>query len=311
MDDSYRNLEYYLVKGFINGHGKNALPIHAAFLGLSDGRSERFLRTRFSRDPIEKDTPWSDLVTLLNAGEPTEDDGQENSDPLQGYAERLNLFIHSERVLLTEKKALDAKAIERFVTHFCAYDLEINAITFVDVTKVSEEDVASLLKELREKAPGEAQGAGGPEDESGGTDQATDSADLNEIFLECGMVIDPVAGLPASKLSVGQEIYCRLPEDSPFYKICESNMQDFNGIVIGSVTGIKTNEFGNSVVAVALSEGISGVMKVQGNIWVKVGSHGTKARNSAQGELPHYMMLGTIGAALLLLAIGILFRYLN
>jgi hypothetical protein len=310
IDDNYRNPWCYLVKGFVNGHGKNSLPIYAVFLGMSDGRSERLLRTRFLMEPVERDTPWSDLVTLLNAPtEPAEDGNRENSDPMQGYAERLRLFIHSERILMTEKKELDTKAIERDVTHFCAYDLDINAITFVDVTRVSESEASSMLTEFREKAPGDANGEDGQQADD--AEPAADEENPNEVFIECGVVIDPVAGLPASKLSEGQEIHCRLPADSPFYKICETNLPNFNGIVTANVTGVKTNEFGNSVIAVSLAEGITGVMKVKGNIWIKTGLRASATHGIPSGELQRYMMLGAIGVALLLVAIGILFHLMD
>ncbi|MDR1514704.1 MAG: hypothetical protein LBS45_03340 [Synergistaceae bacterium] len=314
--DADRNLKFFLIKGFINGHEKNSMPVNALFLGVSEGMNLRFLKTRFTTDPIDMNIPLSDLPALLNApGTQREDseDSEENNDSLPRYEKRLHDFISAERVFVTEKRALDAKAIERAITHFCSFDLEISAITFAEVISASEEDVSALLSKLKWK-PSDGAKWDSPEEGNREADQAADGKnadETNEIFVECNAVIDPVAGLPASKLSIGQEICCRLPEDSPFYKICKSNLPNFNGVVSGGVTGVKTNEFGNSVISMSLAEGISGVMKVQGNIWIKTGPDNAPRQETANSKLPRYILLGAVGAALLIIIIGILFHFMN
>jgi hypothetical protein len=308
MDDANRNPAYFLIRGFINGHEKNSVPVNALFLGVS-GTNLRFLKTRFTRDPIEMDIPSSEMTALLDAPrKPAEDDSEGNADLLQRYEERMYNFIKSERIFIAEKRSLDAKAIERAITHFCAGDLEISAITFVEVTGASAEDVLAMIPGLNEKTDKSNDGA---EEEDGEGNQAETGGNTEEIFIECNVVIDPVAGLPASKLRAGQEIRCRLPEKSPFYEICKSNLPDFDGVVSGKVTGVKTNEFGNSVISISLADGITGVMKVQGNVWIKTERDNAPHHKNADGKLTRYMLLGAAGAALLLLAIVILFHFMN
>jgi hypothetical protein len=314
MDDLNRNLSYNLTKGLINGHEKNSSPVYGVFLGVSAETSLYLLKTRFTAEPIETGITQEDLLALLNAPrmpekEDGEGGGETSGDSLLKYGERLKGFIESRSLLVSEKGTLDAKAIERKITYFCSSELEISAVTFVDVIDASPDEAASLIAScVPDSGEGKNDGEGAAEDDEG------EGKKTDEIFIECAAVIDPVAGLPVSKLVKGQEVCCRLPETSPFYQICQSSIPDFNGIVSGSVTGIKINEFGSAVVAVNLAEGISGAIKVQSSIWIKTtgdaAKHGSTA-NSANREITRNILLGTIGAALLLLAIGIFFYFMN
>jgi hypothetical protein len=314
MNDFNRNFSYNLIKGLINGHEKNSSPIYGVFLGVSAEASLYLLKTRFTAEPIETGIAREDLLALLNAprthGKEDGEGGDEKSgDSLLEYEERLNDFIKSKNLLVSEKGTIDAKAIERKITYFCSSELEINAVTFVDVIDASPDEAVSLIASC---APNSGEGKN--EGECAAEEDAGEGKRTDEIFIECAAVIDPVAGLPISKLVKGQEICCRLPETSPFYKICQSGIPDFNGIVSGSVTGIKVNEFGSAIVAVSLAEGISGAIKVQSNIWIKSAGDVANCRgtaNSSRHEIARNILLGAIGAALLILAIGIFFRFMN
>ena len=308
MDDIKRNVSYNVTKGFINGHEKNSSPVYGVFLGVSSKMTLHLLMARFAAEPIEMEISQSELLALLNAPRAQEENGgEERCRPLLKYEESLKHYIESNRILLSENGSLDAKAIERNITYFCSSELEISAVSFVDV--INDPDSASALLDACGAGKGNK---GWAEDEDG--DSRKDGSDKkpDEIFIECAAVIDPVAGSPVSKLVIGQEVCCRLPETSPFYEICRTSLPGFDGIVTGSVTGTKINEFGNAVVAVSLAEGISGTMKVQGNVWIKIAktAHPDQA-NPANYELARDIALGTVGAALLLLAIVMLFRFMN
>ncbi|MDR0615262.1 MAG: hypothetical protein LBG29_00485 [Synergistaceae bacterium] len=310
MDDIRRNVSYNLTKGFINGREKNSSPVYGVFLGVSSKMTLHLLMARFAAEPIETEISRSELLALLNAPRAREENdggGEERGGPLLTYEERLKHYIESNRILLSENGSLDAKAIERNITYFCSSELEISAVSFVDV--INDPDSASALLDACGTGKGNK---GWAEDEDG--DSRKDGSDKkpDEIFIECAAVIDPVAGSPVSKLVIGQEVCCRLPETSPFYKICRTSLPGFDGIVNGSVTGTKINEFGNAVVAVSLAEGISGTMKVQGNVWIKIAKTAPPDQaNSANYEIARDIALGTVGAALLLLAIVMLFRFMN
>jgi hypothetical protein len=263
-----------------------------------------FVKTQFILEEVSRDISWDEFLYILN--EPDEEDCEE---ALRTYEEALYNFISTERVLTSDKREPDDKAIERKITYFCTNSLGINAVTFVELTPVGGDEVYTLLPFLDEEGKEGAGQDDGADD--GERDAAADEENAPEIFVACAPVIDPVAGVAASKLSVGDSLYCRLPEDSPYYKICATNVQDFNGVVTAEVTGVKASEFGSSIVALSLADGISVVMKLSGNITVKMAPGGRAAAGNGLGERNRDMIFCAIGVVVLLCVIAIFFHFLT
>jgi hypothetical protein len=306
MSEMDRYASFTVVKGFIHGREKSARPVYGLFLGVSQGMHEYYLKTHFILEPVDREIDWSRFLSILNGQEEDERD-----EALSKYEEDLRNFISIDRVFLSEKKALDPKAIERKITYYCADDLDMSAVTFIDATSMERDELYSRMPFLKNASIGDS-GAGDEnpvseeDNEPGGDDKNT-----NAIFIECTPVIDPIAGIPVSKLAIGQSVSCHLPEDSPFYKMCVATLPDFDGIVTGEVTGIKVNEFGNSVVAMDLADGITGAMKIPGNIWIKAAHKGAAPAKTTDNKLPRSMLFGVIGVIALICAILILFHYLT
>jgi hypothetical protein len=289
----------------IHGREKHSRSVYGLFLGVSADLELYYLKARFMLEPAEGDIEWGQFLSLLNASDEKKDDEGEDG-PLAKYGEKLHTYIETERILITEKRELDAKTIERCVTYFCTDSLDISAVTFVDLSSMDISEVLALMPFLNDEQDGDDAGGGS----SGDWQENDGQEDSDEIFIECAPVIDPISGVAVSKLTVGQSVCCRLPEDSPFCKICAASLPDFDGIVSGEVTGVKVNEFGGAVVAVNLAEGISGAMKIQGSVWIKAvrgPSDGTPDSN----EVPRSILISAIGVAVLLCAIGILFHFLS
>jgi hypothetical protein len=303
MSEIDRRQKYNLVRGTIHGREKTSRAIYGVFLGVSAGFKQYYLKTRFILEPVDKDMPWKDFISILDAPDLEEED-EERDETLQRYGTRLQSFIETDRLLFSDKRDLDPKTIERKITYYCADDLDFSSMTFVDITSESADNIYSLLPSLKTGSDGGGANDENREDKESGEEQS------EEVFIECEAVIDPVAGVPVQKLSIGQQVCCRLPEESPFYKICRTSLPDFDGVVIGAITGVKTNEFGNSVIATSLAEGISGAMKVKGNVWIKIAQEISEAPKVIGYELPRNIILGAIGVSALLLAIGILFHFL-
>jgi hypothetical protein len=299
---------YSIARGFIHGREKGSRSVYGLFLGVASGLKLCYVGARFTLDPADRDISWDEFISLLKSAENVRD------ETLAKYEDQLRDFLETERVLQSDRRSLDGKVIERKVTYFCADVLDVSAVTFVELSSVTGEEIFTLLPFLRE---GDEEGQKETDSSKDGNgEEAPDYGEedgnaADEIFITCAPVIDPVSGVQASKLIAGESVYCRLPEDSPFYKICAVSIADFDGVVKGEVTGVKVNEIGTSVVALSLADGISGALKLSPNVSIKRVRRDDDASNNAEDELPRNILLVAAGVTILLCAMGILFHFLS
>ncbi|MDR1943204.1 MAG: hypothetical protein LBQ19_00110 [Synergistaceae bacterium] len=308
MGEFDRFESYSIARGFIHGSEKNSRRLCGLFLGVASGLKLCYLGVRFTLDPVDKDVSWEELLSLLKSTE------SERNETLVNYENRLHDFLERERVLLSSKRALDRKAIERKTTYFCADVLGVSAVTFVELSSVTGEEIFTLLpflKEGDEEGKKESGLSEDGEDKKGLDCGEGDENTADEIFIPCDPIIDPVLGIQASKLAVGESVYCRMPENSPFYKICAASVAGFDGVVKGEVTGVKINEIGTSVVALNLADGISGALKLSPNVSIKKVRRDDGAPSGAEDRLPRNILLVAAGVTILLCAMRILFHFLS
>ncbi|MDR3254415.1 MAG: hypothetical protein LBT31_02455 [Synergistaceae bacterium] len=298
MSDADRYLRYTIVKGFILGKEKNSRQVNGLFLGVAAGMKQYYLKVRFIFDEIDRGSPWEVFLETLNGG--CDEDGNIQEDALSKYEKGVYDFITQEGVLLSEKDVLNDKMIERKTTYFCSDAFDVNAVTFIELMSVTGDEIYSLIPFMKkDNEPSESK------------DIEEENEEVEDLFISCGAVIDPVSGVPASRLVEGDTVFCRLPESSPFYELCASTIPKFDGVVTGEVTGVKINEFGSAVIAINLSEGISGALKLSSNIAIKTqrrGAAGGQVGLSAMTRLMLFSILCVVG---LLIVIGLLFRFLS
>jgi hypothetical protein len=126
-------------------------------------------------------------------------------------------------------------------------------------------------------------------------------------------VLDPVSGVAASELKNGWIVYCRLSEDSVFYKLMANTSPGFDGVVSGEVAGVRVSEDGPAVVALKLSDGVSGALRLPPRVRVKMasgadaGAPPLKSADAARIQL----VLAALGLIALLCVMWILLRELS
>jgi hypothetical protein len=291
--------EYTIAKGSINGREKNGRLIYGVFLAIVSDFRQIYVKDRFFLDPVENDLPWDRFLPILNSPEPEEPD-----EAISRYEADFYKYLDLGRVFVSDKGIVNNKIAEHNITYHCTEVLGFSAITFIEMTQMPGSEIYGLLPFLKDILDGEEDECGDDEDAS-----QDENKESGEIFINCTPVIDPVHGVSAGNLSEGDVIYCNLPEDSSFYKMCFTNIPNFNGTVTGDVTGVSINEFGGAVIAVSLADGISAAIKLSGNVAIKTVPKDIASPENRNREMLFNIMIGAIAVIILLCALGTLFLF--
>lgn len=302
MNGSELIVKYTMAKGFINGRDSVGCSIYGAFLGVSTADRLLYLGEIFSYAPIENDASWADLLVLIEGT-----DREAADDALAHYANELHEFIDIHGLLERGKRVLDTKETERKISYFFSDILNVNAVTFLELTTVEEGELYTLMPSLRASgAPGETAEESEPE-EARALEQAAGS---DEIFIRCEPVLDPVAGIAVNDLKIGNVVACKIPEDSSFYKFLKNSHPGFDGVIAGEITGVQLNEYGTAVVALHLSDGVAGALKLSGKVRVKMIGE-TAASPDAAGRFSAEIVAACVAVALFLVIMGVLLYLLT
>jgi hypothetical protein len=299
----------------IDGKTAAGNSVFGALLAVVDAGVLALLKIRFAGVQFDKDAPWTDLLQAIDAPKP--EDYPENFKKFEG---QLSDFIVSSGIFQNSKKLSDLRAAEREISYFCSSDLEINAIAFLDLTDENRSSLDKMIPELAGAHAVTANGAGG-EDSGGGAlpglpeaGGAGSSPRGGDIFVPCDPVLDPVSGVAAGELKNGWSVCCRLPGDSVFYKLMAKTSPGFDGVVSGEVVGVRVGEDGPAVVALKLSEGVSGALRLPPRVRVKmvpgadaVSSRPLKSVDSERVQI----LLAASGLIALLCVMWILLRDLS
>jgi hypothetical protein len=216
----------------------------------------------FSREPVGAEVSFLEAFELLNAPRQGE-----RPDEFAKYESELADFVKTSRMFHSEKNLGDPKAQEHKITYFCTSVLALNAISFLEIRGMSKRDLYLIMPSLkkteaqeRPEQPEKPQADGGKSGSGG----------VSDVAVACDPVLDPVSGVAVNDLAEGMVVYCRLKEGSVFHKLMKSVYSGFDGTVTGDVAAVSVNGLGAATVALRLSDGVIGAMKLAGTVRVKV-----------------------------------------
>jgi hypothetical protein len=257
------NASRVVIKCRIEAKEPSGETVHGFYMCVTDARDIEYDGALFSRDTIETEAPLSALYAALEAPAP---DGR--GKEMEKYENRLKDYVRTSRLFQTEKSLEDPKALEHRITYFCASDMSLNAISFLELTSMSRDELYLTIPSLKREdntQNGEDQSEREEEAAMGGAEGSAPT----DVVISCDPVLDPANGVPAASLSVGDLVSCKLREDSVFFDLIGKSMPGFSGTVSGEITGIHVSELGSALISLKLSDGIVSVIKLDGNVRIK------------------------------------------
>jgi hypothetical protein len=118
-----------------------------------------------------------------------------------------------------------------------------------------------------------------------------------------------------NEINIGETVMAKLPADSVFFKLLSRNIPGFDGVVSASVTGVLINELGTATISLALSDGITGVMKLSGKVKIKVAAGAHEQQDAEHGgpslEIPAELVFVLAGTILFFCAIAVVYYILQ
>lgn len=299
--------QFIVIKGYIDAKDERQRTIYGTFMAVVSRRDIRYLDAMFGLDLIAKETGFDDLYAILHQR------GEANRDAafLRDEGE-LCKFLDVSRTLQGVAKNRNAKQAEQTISRFCADNLHLKAVTFVEFVEATDSYLARFAPE--EKKEEELS----PPDPVFEPDVAEDVEEKNEtkkdsrdFVVRCEPVLDPVRGVAMSELSVGDYVCAKLPENSVFYKLFLKNFNNFDGIINAQVSGILVNELGTATVSLELADGVAGVMKMSGKVRIKTAASPDISDARAKWDfdlhtLPAEIVFGLAAIFVLICAIGLL-----
>ncbi|MDR0651776.1 MAG: hypothetical protein LBG12_00570 [Synergistaceae bacterium] len=301
MEYGDNNTNCVVIKCRIEAKEASGVAVHGFYMCAMDGRDIEYDGALFSRGAIETEAPFSALYAMLEA--PGPDDREE----MKKYENGLKDYVRTSRLFQSEKHLDDPKALEHKITYFCTSIMSLNAISFLELATMSRDELyLAIPPPAHEDEPESGEDQGEQADES--TDGETKDSAPPDVVLSCDPVLDPVSGVPAGGLSVGDVICCKLREDSVFFDLMAKTSPDFNGIVSGDITAIHVNELGSAVVSLKLSDGIAGALKLAGNVRIKALPRKESKMAGMKSLFRLDVLLAVSGVAIFLFAMWVLLR---
>jgi hypothetical protein len=288
MDNEFAQQIYYIIQGFIDAKDDRGRSVNGTFVALASRRDIKYTSVLFGNVDENKSLSWSELLPLHE--EAAKD---EERDPLlMHHEEGLLKFLRTSLLLPNVAKNLNAKPAEQAISRFCLEHLKLKSVCFIKFFVATEEDIAQFEKDKPVQTNGTNVKTGSSfTEDPGGHDQNIDDIleeggkNDKELFIRCDPVLDPIRGVAMNELSVGDDVYGRLPSDSVIYKLLAKNNSKFDGTITAKVSGILLNDLGTATVSLTLSDGIAGVMKLSGKVKVKIADEGKSAgKYAASGK---------------------------
>ncbi|MDR1651431.1 MAG: hypothetical protein LBR87_06565 [Synergistaceae bacterium] len=288
-----------LIKCVIDGKDGSSEPICGLLLGAVDGGSLLFHAEFFSKTPIDTDAPLSEMYMKLTS--------PRDAGDMAEYENSLAGFVTSTRLLQSEKCLSDPKAIEHKITYFCSSVLRINAVSFLEIYEMSLGELYLVLPALKKTDEPEGDVSEEPKTVPDGQD---DSA-VTDVAAACDPVLDPVTGVTARDLAGGDFISCRLREGTAIYNLMKSASPGFDGVVTGEVKAVTVGELGSASVALKLSDGVTGVLRIPGSVRVRMARGPADGPGSRKSPPGMEIALAIAGVVAFLCVMGILVRILS
>jgi len=279
----------------INGKDASGAPLYGFFMCVVDSGDLVYDGELFAREPIDTEASLSEILAMMNSPRP-----EARSEDLAKYESELAALIKTSRMFQSEKSLSDQKALEHKITYFCTSVLSLNAISFLEIDEMSRKDLYLIMPSLNKK---EGRENDGDEDEKAvaATKDESRDGELPDVVVACDPILDPVAGVAVGDIAVGTVVRCKLKEGSVFYNLMANASSGFDGKVTGDVTGVSVSDLGLATVAMKLSEGVTGAMKLAGTVKIKVVSK--PEREEAPKKRPGMEIVLAIGGVIVFLCL--------
>jgi hypothetical protein len=289
------NTNCVIAKCCIDGHDNSGRRLYGILMCAANSDRVEFAGSKFSTDPIDTEMSLAESFAFLNAPRP-----EGYPDDMASLETKLVDHVIVTRMFQNRKNLEDPKALEHRITYFCTSALSMNAISFLELTELSPDELYMTLPELK-RGGGET----GPEPEAD-PDSQEDAKERDDarpdVVVACDLVLDPINGVAIGELSPGTTIYCKLRPDSVFYSLMESASPDFDGVVKGDVTGVKANDTGSVTLALKLSDGVTGAIRAASTVRVRTAGS-SEPSAGADTKLPGLEMTLAIGGVILFLCL--------
>jgi hypothetical protein len=308
---------FIIVKGYVNARDDHGRALYGSILGVVSRREVKYLNVMFSLDEAQQTIKWQDLLPLLCG----KHQKQDREPAILHYEEALFNYLRRSPVLTAVAKNYNVKQAEQAISRYCIDNLQLKAVSLMEYCDATEEDTAFFE---REGGPASPSSTGGiqekpkPEEEA---DESAQDAEQNEttqirdeIVVRCEPVLDPVKGVAANELYVGESVLTKLPLDSVLFKLLSNNIASFDGVITATVTGILINELGTSNISLSLSDGMTGLMKIPGKVKIKIAlKQGESGKNAARRliELPAGFAFGMAATIIFIFAIAAVYYILR
>jgi hypothetical protein len=290
----------FIARCLINGHDSSGGSANGLLLCAVSAGEVLYCGAMFSHEPIDPDISLSDALSLLDASRPDGD-----YEGASSYESGLMDFVRNSRIFQSDKGLTDPKALEHRITYFCSSNLSLNAISFLEIHEMTDVELRQILPR---KGNHEREGEDGAEEAGFSGDGAPKEGVLPDVVVACDPVLNPVGGVPVSELTPGETIYCKLRVGSVFYNLMESASPNFDGVITGDVTAVSVSDLGSATVALKLSDGVTGAMKVASTVRLK------SARKDGDAlpahHLPDVEVFIAIGGVILFLTVMAALLYL-
>jgi hypothetical protein len=321
MDTEFGARAYVIVKGYIDAKDERGAPTLGTILAVVSRRELKYLSVMFSYDAALKTMEWSDLL-LLHKNREKEPKG---NPALAIYESELFKYLAHGSILNNIAKNFNAKQSEQAISRFCMENLQLKAVSLIEFFEASSESLALFERNkdqnAEESAGGKPEAEGKqPKTEKSGdrgapsSEEASEPKKRDELIIRCEPMLDPVEGIAMNELNIGDMIMTRLPSDSVFFKLLSNNIPGFDGVVSASVTGVLLNELGTATISLALSDGITGVMKLSGKVKIKAVASAREQQDADGGapiEIPAELVFVLAAAVLLFCGIAVVYYILQ
>jgi hypothetical protein len=307
---------FVIVKGYIDAKDDHGRAHYGSILGVVSRREVKYLNVMFSRNESLKTVNWQDLLPVL-CGKYQDTD----RDPMIfHHEEELFKYLQSCAVLTTIAKNHSTKQAEQAISRYCLENLHLKAVSLMECFDATDEDIAIFENEGGASGPSSTGGKREEEPEPEIAENAQEpehseeTQSKEEIVIRCEPVLDPVNGIAANELAIGESVLAKLPQDSVFFKLLSKNIANFDGIITTTVTGILLNELGTAAVSLVLSDGVTGLMKTPGKVRIKIARQQNEPKKKSAHmpvELPAGFAFGMAGAIIFIFAMAIVYYILG
>jgi hypothetical protein len=308
---------FVIVKGYIDTKDDHGRALYGSILGVVSRREIKYLNVMFSRDESLKTVRWASLLPMI-----TNKYKEPDREPVIFHNEEA-LFKHllHSSVLTAVAKNHNTKQAEQAISRYCLDNLHLKAVSRMECFDASAEDIALFENE---GGPAGPSSTGGKQEEPElqeeiaesvrETEPAEETRSREDIVIRCDPVLDPVNGIASNELNIGESVLVKMPQDSVFFKLLSRNIANFDGVITATVTGILLNELGTSNISLALSEGVTGLMKMPGKVRIKIARKQDDPNKNAKRtpfELPAGFAFGMAGAIIFIFAIFAVYYILD